>query len=229
MAQEKSTTPEKQLLKLIENQETVKNSKIRFQNVKHHRIQLFSFGWWTSRFSFSKDILKKWLTRRKSSKLDVKALNRILVLSIFLLFIYLVNSIYVSVINFKGLPVLGDEPKSGKATAGSLTVLSRLKDAVSHYIDIAGQRDLFKMGMKKTTSDGEKIVSGPSSDTLRAAERLKLVGISWSKEPDAMIEDKKALKTFFVKKGDKIGDAEIVEIFRDKVIIAFEGESVELR
>ena len=58
---------------------------------------------------------------------------------------------------------------------------------------------------------------------------LKLVGISWSNNPDAMVEDTKALKTFFIKRGDMIGKFRVEAIFKDKIILSFEGEEVELR
>ena len=63
-----------------------------------------------------------------------------------------------------------------------------------------------------------------SSRILDATESLKLVGISWSDNPDAIIEDTKDTKTFFVKIGQKIGDVKVQAIFKDKVVLSYQGK-----
>ena len=60
-------------------------------------------------------------------------------------------------------------------------------------------------------------------------KNFKLVGISWSNDPDAIIEDEKAKKTYFVKTGDKINKISIEAIYRDRVILHYLTEEVELR
>lgn len=229
MAQEKSFTPEKQLLKLIEEQGIAKSSNVKQQTVRHRRKGLFSLGGWISRFSFTRDRLKKWFTKRRVSKPDVKTVNRILVLLVLALLIYLAYSVYISINNLERLPGLGVEPAQGKAAAESATVLSILRDKVSYYLEKAAERDIFKMGIKEPVAEQAEVATGPSSRAIAATENLRLVGISWSSNPDAMIEDKKALKTFFVKKGDMINKVKVEAIFKDKVILSFEAERVELK
>ena len=58
---------------------------------------------------------------------------------------------------------------------------------------------------------------------------MKLVGIAWSDNPDAMIEDTKVKKTYFVKQGDIINGVRIERIFRDKVVLTYKGEKIELK
>lgn len=76
----------------------------------------------------------------------------------------------------------------------------------------------------------------PSKEEAQAAVNigftlgnLKLVGILWSDNPQAMIENSKEQKTYFVSKADKIGDIEIRNILRDKVIVGKGTEEWELR
>ena len=44
-----------------------------------------------------------------------------------------------------------------------------------------------------------------------------------------MIEDKQSVKTFFVKRGQMIGPVKVEAIFKDKVVLSYEGEEIELR
>lgn len=76
----------------------------------------------------------------------------------------------------------------------------------------------------------------PSKEEAQAAVNigltlgnLKLVGILWSDNPQAMIENSKEQKTYFVSKSDRIGDIEIRNILRDKVIVGKGTEEWELR
>jgi hypothetical protein len=70
-----------------------------------------------------------------------------------------------------------------------------------------------------------------SPDTEEAKKRLKLVGIIWSTNPQAMIEDERDKRTYLVSAGESIaGGILIKEISRDKaVVVSEEGEMWELR
>lgn len=233
MAQKRPFTPEKQLLKLIEDQNTTGDSKAKLKKIKPLRIGILSLGWWISRFSFLRERLKKrWLIRRKSARPDVKTINNALAFFVFVLLIFLiyfVNNLYTSMINLKKLPSLDIESEGGVPFRDSPAVLSSLSDTASYYLEKAAKRDIFRMGMKPTAETEVEVTIAPSSRIIQATQDLGLVGISWSSYPDAMVEDKKALKTFFVKEGDMIGKVRVEAIFRDKLILSFEGERTELK
>jgi type II secretory pathway component PulC len=56
------------------------------------------------------------------------------------------------------------------------------------------------------------------------------VGISWSADPDVMIEDGKTQRTIFLKKGQLVDNEIRVEaVFKDKVILSYKGEEIELK
>lgn len=57
-------------------------------------------------------------------------------------------------------------------------------------------------------------------DYTHLMSRLKLVGIIWSDQPQAMIEDSETSKTYLVGKGAAIGSSKVKDIFRDKVVIS---------
>ncbi|MCM8797134.1 MAG: hypothetical protein NC923_04565, partial [Candidatus Omnitrophica bacterium] len=104
-----------------------------------------------------------------------------------------------------------------------------LKRSASYYSEKIRERDIFKMQTKKTVSAAEALPKTPSSRIIEATQHLRLVGISWSNDPDAMIEDSKALRTFFIKRGQMIGEVKVQAIFKDKVILSYAGEEIELR
>lgn len=97
---------------------------------------------------------------------------------------------------------------------------------VEYYLDKVKKRDIFRMGARPDAPD-----MGLSSKAVEATQNYRLAGISWSDDPDAMVEDIKAQKTFFVKKGQTIsgGDITVEDITKDRVILRYGKDKVELR
>ncbi|MFH1867909.1 MAG: hypothetical protein ABH843_02960 [Candidatus Omnitrophota bacterium] len=229
MAQERPDTPEKQLLKLIEDPKSKTASKA--QAVKRKGISLFSPGAWLGRTSFLKKGLGSWLKSEGLKLLNVKVLNRTLGLCNFMLIAYLAVNFSNSMIEFKNKPDLGLSAKIAKKSPEIIEVASLLKDE-PYYLNKIGERNIFEMG--KIESDdiiGEPQVqlTPTASPAIEATQHLKLVGISWSNEPDAMVEDTRALRTFFVKKGQLVGEVRVKDILRDRIILTYQGDEVELR
>lgn len=227
MAQERHITPEKQLLKIIEDP-NVKNAGLHAHTVKHRSRGLFSLGAWISRFFFFKDSIGRWSKDGGALQLNIKLINEILALCIFGLIFYLVTNISISFTRVKNMPDLAFEiPESAGLTTSTKAQI--LKTA-SFYSEKVRQRNIFEMGPKLTEEDaGEVFTRLPSSLILEATQHLKLVGISWSDDPDAMIEDTRALRTFFVKRGEMLGDVKVEAIFKDKVVLSYSGEEIELK
>ena len=223
--EDKSITPEKQLLRLIEDPNVKNDKRIEAKAVRHFGLSLFSFAAWIGRFSFLRDSFRRGVSARSYSLLDIKIINDILFISIFILGFYFMVNFYHSMNSLKKMPNLEltalDEIKPIGPEEGSA-----VKKAATYYLEKITMRDIFKRGPKITSGPAEE---GPSSKTVEAAQNLKLVGISWSDNPDVMIEDTKALKTFFVKRGQMIGELKIEAIFKDKVILSYRGEEIELK
>ena len=228
MAPERPLTPEKQLLNLIESPKARNTSPAGLGGIKHHSLSFLSPAAWLGRVSFSKERFKRWLKDLKHRQLDVKALNRALCVSAVILVFYFISSAAIGIVNSRRLPIFRFEAH-GKESQDVFQEGSFLK-AASYYLEKIRQRDIFQLGPKKTDELTQEITpAGPSGEMLEAAQHLKLVGISWSNDPDAMIEDTQALKTFFVKRGQMIGDLRVQAIFKDKVVLSRRGEEIELR
>jgi hypothetical protein len=93
------------------------------------------------------------------------------------------------------------------------------------YLAKTDKKDIFRMGHKA----GGEVEDVISSKAAQAAQDLHLVGISWSVSPEAMIEDSKTGRTFFVKRGELVNDMKVEMIHKDRVILRFESERIELR
>lgn len=229
MAQERSVTPEKQLLKLIEDPK--KESAVDGRAIRYRRNSLFSFSAWLSRVYFFKNKLNGSFDHRDFRKLDVKAINNILFLSIIILAAYFIFSFSVSMIDMKNpWDSKFKISDSGSQSEEGVEKVSFLKKAESFYLEKPRQRDIFKIGAKNIIGNAEAVMKDASSKAIESTKHLKLVGISWSSDPDAMVEDTIALRTFFVKRGQTMGtDIRVEAILKDKVILSYKGEEVELR
>jgi type II secretory pathway component PulC len=170
---------------------------------------------------FPKAVLGKFF-KNTGQKSDIKLINVFLVLCILILGFYFVNFCSASLENMKNIEfkILEDmtEPSAARDGLGSKTV--------SFYTEKISERDIFRMGLKPKEP---VFVEEPSSKAAEATASLKLVGISWSDQPDAIIEDTKLSYTFFVKKGSKIGEVKIEDIFKDRVVLSYEKELIELK
>lgn len=230
MAQERFITPEKQLLKLIEDQKS-KDVKVQVHAVKHQGLSFLSFAAWQGRISFLKDNFRKWSGTGGFNQLDIKTINNIFGICVVILILYLVINLGSYIANMvKGPNLAFVEEQTSAKPVTSFQGISALKNAASYYIEKARQRDIFKMGETRSKVLAQE--TAPKSTIpkiVEATQHLKLVGISWSADPDAMIEDTQAMRTLFVKRGQMIGDVEVRAIFKDKVVLSYGGEETELK
>ena len=93
-----------------------------------------------------------------------------------------------------------------------------------HYLEMVQRRNIFSpiaLKQEEKPEVGKEQLQEMASD-------LGLVGISLDGEAMAMIENTKENKTYFLKKGDKIGNFKIEDIQENKVILNFEGKKIEL-
>ena len=222
MAQERSLTPEKQLLKIIETSK-MNSVGVQLKTSRRHSMSWLNFGAWLGRISFLKVSFEKWSEGFSLERLDVKVANRILAVLVALLSLYFLCNLVISLFSLSKTPRLELNTSVAKIETGFPEV-SGLKKAAAYYLDKVRERDIFTMGLKKVVVD-----TTPTSKSLELAGTLKLVGISWSNDPDAMIEDTKGLKTFFVKRGEMVGEAKVQAIFKDKVVFSLGNEEFELK
>ena len=236
MADDGQLTPEKQLLKLIEGADKSKSSGSFTQgagSAPQPPAKPFGAspveklrGTFLGRFSFFKRNAKKQMRSGKFS-LSLSTVNRVLTLAVAALFIYVVYDAAASAMSLKTPPSF--EPlKEKNPDRGAATMVSPLKEG-SFYQQKVTSRDIFKEGGKPLEKKKDKKEAAPAEES-EVAKSLSLVGISWSSNPDVIIEDKATQKTYFVKRGQLVGDNVKVEaIFKDHVVLSHEGQEFELR
>ena len=102
------------------------------------------------------------------------------------------------------------------------------------YVELLRSQDPFRIEAQATVPKAEQpptvqephIRPGPDPKTVLAD--LKLVGISLSPEPIAMIEQVSTQQTYFLKPGDLIGQAMVKEILSDRVVLHVGDQDMDL-
>ncbi|MFA5338348.1 MAG: hypothetical protein WC330_08435 [Candidatus Omnitrophota bacterium] len=101
---------------------------------------------------------------------------------------------------------------------------SRTKEAIRPYA-------FYSLGIKQrkifssAAVDQEKPIGAVSADLIKD---INLVGIISGEDPQAIIEDKKAQKTYYLRKGQFIGELRLEDIAGEKIILNYEGQRYEL-
>lgn len=99
---------------------------------------------------------------------------------------------------------------------------------VSYYTEGVSGKELFRSG---AMDSGESTVSRGADEEKVIADtiaNLSLLGIIKGDSPQAIIEDKKNQRSYFLSKGESLGEIKIIEIFENKVVIGLKGKEYEL-
>lgn len=92
----------------------------------------------------------------------------------------------------------------------------------SFYLEGIKGRKIFSSA---PAEDTQKSIGTASADLIKD---INLVGIISGEEPQAVIEDKKAQKTYYLKKGQYIGELQLEDILEGKIILNYNRQSYEL-
>jgi hypothetical protein len=224
MAEKRPLTPERELLKLIEEP----GIRVNASPTKTGRnlFSLFSPVVLKARFSFLKAKFKGGFNLQRLTPVEFRVINRSLELCIFISIFYLAASFIISMINLDRESSLAFEIK--KITASSVLPETSLLKVASYYLRNPKARDIFKME-KSHVAETEQVQKASISKIAQGKKNLKLVGISWSDAPDAIIEDASLKRVYFLKSGQMINGFQVKAILKDKVILGFQGEEIELR
>lgn len=145
-----------------------------------------------------------------------------------LLLFFLFLSLVVLTLNF----ILTSQPAEITVTSAASRpqdsedkeLLPKMKP-YDYYAQQIGKRQLFVPSMEKK----EEGASSTKSLTLREmAQDFTLIGIMEGQTPQAIIEDKKAKKTYFLNRGDYLGEIKINDIQEGKVTLEYQGETFDL-
>lgn len=229
MAENGPLTPEKQLLRLIEDSKASKQESSQAPaKLKGPGLLSFSAlrGALFGRISFLKRTTKKKIGGAKFS-VNIVAINRVLTVVAVCLLAYAVFDAIASAMALHHPPnfVYRGEKSPSPAILG----VSPLKES-AYYLQKVTARDIFKEGAKPAEHVQDKKDEKPSIQDNEAVKSLSLVGISWSSDPDVIVEDKSKQKTYFVKRGQMVGENIKVEaVFKDHVVLSLDGQEFELR
>jgi hypothetical protein len=110
-------------------------------------------------------------------------------------------------------------PKSA-AGLGKLSIKDDFKFlGLQDYLVEINKRNIFLSAELRVNAG-----KGLTPDFTQLVQDLKVVGIIWSSNPEAMIESTKENRTYILKKGDKISEFKIKDITRTSAILEMEVE-----
>jgi type II secretory pathway component PulC len=144
-----------------------------------------------------------------------KAVLIILILScIYLVFAFIYPFVFLRTVKL---------PEVAKDSLASLEVMSKSEQKpLEEYLQGFGDKQVFGSG-------GSVGVIGPASGlSAELIKDINLVGIIAGENPQAIIEDKKAQKTYYLNKGQFIGEFQVEDIQEGKIILNFNGQRFEL-
>lgn len=226
MATDESLTPEQQLLKLIENP---KEASVRVENVKREGKKLVSLPALKGRLDFWKGVSAKKIFSLKSFSQSPRGMEQVNVVLKFLIFIMVIYAAFVVFTTVQGIKKASNlilSPDKAAATEGlePVTVLQ----SVAYYLEKVKGRNVFTAVVPEKPKEPEAPATEVEEEN--PFKNCNLVGIAWSDDPEAMVEDKGLGRTFFVRRGQLLANGlRVVTIFRDKVILSFKGKEYELR
>ena len=225
---DRNMSPEKRLLKLIEGRQSADPRPTPGQLGR----KIFSLASLRARLSFWRGRL----TNKQAAgadataePVDLKRVNMVLVFLIVLLALGLVISATIEYDRIHN-GVVVDIKTPDTAQAEPVEVVSLLQP-LSAYREKATLRDVFSLADVQKQEPEKPFNDTPAENSriVGMSSNLKLVGISWSDDPDAIIEDVRAKKTYFVKKGYMIDEIKVHKILKDRVVLKYLTEEVELR
>jgi len=139
MAQERPSTPEKQLLDLIEDP---KERDLSQKKIKRSSFSLVSLAALKGRLSFLLDSIRSG-SFFKRAFLNIKGINKVLQICSALLFIYLIGKSTMSIIKLNEIPEF--VTKNPRLSTGTLKTDFSSKN-ISDYLEGPRSRNIFKFG-----------------------------------------------------------------------------------
>jgi len=121
-------------------------------------------------------------------------------------------------------------PEAIKDVASLLPTFKEFKE----YIKVVDRRNIFQPYERKLVKNEETIAAEELGirHVTEQTKDLKLVGISWLDTPEsasALVENTISGVTYFLRRGEKINDVLIEDIFAESIIVSFQGEEMEMK
>ena len=204
-------TPEERLLKIIESP-GIQKAKV-YLGAKVKAIDIKSIVKQLKGFKFDKNFIKK---------IDLRLANKIVACLCGFMTLFLVFDFFKVNSNLRS--------RFEKTLQASKSTITEEKKVAFPGVNIeeiltqAKRRNVFTF-----LAAPSKAEVSLSPDIAAIIANLKLVGIIWSSNPQAMIENTREQRTFLLSQGEQIGQMKVKRILQDKIIIEVEGQEQELR
>ena len=207
-------TPEEKLLKIIEGKQAIDKPIERDVKKQKARIGRRRF------FSSLKNIQLMDL-KPQSAALTLHLTNRILVVAAIVL------------VGVFGFDFVRDKVnlKRNFALVTGVPELTK-DDKIEPFVSTANFAAVLKEARKRNIFTLTPEAKEEKKTVVKSREKvtdLKLVGILWSNNPQAMVEDTKSGKTYLLNNGVQIKRWKIKNIYQDRVVLSGDEGETELR
>ncbi len=101
----------------------------------------------------------------------------------------------------------------------------------NEYLGLASHKDIWTPPKKEVVAPerAPEPPPPPQADPIDGMKSsMSVVGIIWGKKPQVLIENKREGRTYLLSEGDNVGLPKVKKIFKDKIILEFEGREFEL-
>ena len=159
--------------------------------------------------------------KKRKIGINIESSNRFLIVVCSLIICF---SIFDFILNKEDINIFYERISNTRAKEHREKDIVRLRPFL-HYLAVVQRRNIFNPTEPTDDIDKTKEREKALQDFLKD---LVLVGISWGKEPQAMIESKKLKQTYFLNVGDVISNLKIEAILKNKVILSYKGQKGEL-
>ncbi len=230
-------TPEEQLLKLIEGGSASSQGAAQRpapKSVSGKSKNFAVLGRIPGIFEYARNFFPTRGASFSSTALfEVKNLNRLLVALVAAAGVFLaVDLIFFNPNQSTFLSQVSTSDAVYPVRAGSA---DKISSDISVYKMAAQKRNPFlppqAVVLPGPADSGKTVSSGPVGGTgtiSEALQAIKLVGISWSDNPLALIEDVSNGRTYFLRKGQEMKGIKIQDISKEKVMVTYQGQEGEL-
>lgn len=208
---EQGMTPEEKLLRLIESPaENVKKMRPVFRRWPDVRLVLSRLK---SQYG---EMFKNFLT--------LKIANIVLVVAATAATLYLMLDFWIGAPTVHTIRRL--EAAAKRMDVGNMAI-ERMNPLAVYLQDIT-QRNVFSL--PEAPSSPKPAEQAPKSSEARSLlSSLRVVGILWSEAPQAIVEDTKEGKTYFLNRGSPLREARVKDILKDRVILSYDNQEIEIR
>jgi type II secretory pathway component PulC len=204
-------TPEEKLLRIIESPKDAVHSLRPQRRLQAPDVKLLL-----------KDLKAKYGDKLKSL-LTLKSANTILIGAGGLTTLFLVIDFCVGMPRLQMIMRLEDVAK--KTDVGNL-VIEKL-DPLAIYMQEITQRNVFALPEAPPPLVVKK--EEAKSELTNIVADFKVVGIIWSEAPQAILEESKTGKTYLVNRGGKLKEARVKDILKDRVVLSYDNQEIEIR